>query len=286
MINGTRYRLTVEINRQADLAREIARGQAQITNGGKRLLAPSDDPSAAARISEFGRAQADEAAWLRNVDAAIAIGDRADTALTSVGALLERANEIMVAAANGTLSDQNRANYATELRSLATDIATLSQSLDARGQPLFSAGDPLRIPIQAGVSVAPVTTRSAIFDGVPVGAGPTDISGILNAAADALGEPDPAARQAAVAASLGAVGAAVEHVNTQRGEHGLRLARLDDMRERLLTSKLQIEEQRSALESTDVPALIAKLESQRLTLQAAQAIFARVNQTSLFDLLR
>ena len=51
MISGTRYRLTVEINRQAELARDIARSQAEVSTS-KRILAPSDDPTGAARVNQ------------------------------------------------------------------------------------------------------------------------------------------------------------------------------------------------------------------------------------------
>src|SRR3546814_19506862 len=66
MISGTRYRLTAEINRQSDLAREIARAQMEISTQ-KRILNPSDDPIGAARVAEIDRTQANEEAWRRNV---------------------------------------------------------------------------------------------------------------------------------------------------------------------------------------------------------------------------
>jgi flagellar hook-associated protein 3 FlgL len=39
------------------------------------------------------------------------------------------------------------------------------------------------------------------------------------------------------------------------------------------------------LEDTDLTAAIARLNAQQLTLDAAQAAFARINRRSLFDLL-
>ena len=58
------------------------------------------------------------------------------------------------------------------------------------------------------------------------------------------------------------------------------------MVERFEATKLQLTEERSVLEDTDLHAAIAKLQSQQLTLDAAQAVFARVNQSTLFDVLR
>ena len=49
---------------------------------------------------------------------------------------------------------------------------------------------------------------------------------------------------------------------------------------------MQLEEQRSGLESTDITEAVARLGAKDLSLKAAQAVFARINQTSLFDILR
>ena len=132
MISGTRYRLTVEINRQAELARDIARSQAEVSTG-KRILAPSDDPTGAARVAEIGRSQADEVAWSRNLDTAATLASRADTTLESVATAMDRAKELMLAAASGTLSADNRATIAAELNGIAVDIASLIDARDARG---------------------------------------------------------------------------------------------------------------------------------------------------------
>src|ERR1700740_630006 len=95
MINGTRYRLTMEINRQSALSQSIARTQTEISTG-KRIQAPSDDPVAAARISSIARTQANESAFKANLDLAYALAARADTALKSVNIALDRATELMV----------------------------------------------------------------------------------------------------------------------------------------------------------------------------------------------
>ena len=82
MISGTRYRLTAEIHRQAALARDIARGQMEISTG-KTILAPSDNPMGAARVGEIARTQADEAAWKRNIETASALAARSSISHTN-----------------------------------------------------------------------------------------------------------------------------------------------------------------------------------------------------------
>lgn len=278
MINGTRFRLDQEIARQARLARDIARGQIEIATG-KRILAPSDDPVGAAQVAEIGRAQADETTWLRNIDTASALAARADTVLESVATNLDRAKELMLAAASGTLSADNREIIARELRLIAEELGSLRLTLDPRGEPLFRTTAALEIPVSAGVRIAPVAARADLFDA------PIDIVATVNAAADAATQPDET-RQAAVAASITALNASLAHIATARADQGSRAARLDDLRERLEISGLQLNELRSGLEDADITEVVARIQAKQLNLQAAQAIFARVNQTSLFDLLR
>lgn len=279
MITGTRHRLTLEINRQTKLAQDIARAQVEVATG-KRILAPSDDPIGAARVSQIGRAQANEATWLRNIDTAYALAARSDTTLNSVALSLERANELMVAAANGTLSDANRNTVATELREIAAELAALRDTRDVRGEPLFRTNGALEVPVNEGVRIAPVAERAAIFET------PVDIIAAINAAVTAITEPDPATRTTLSQAALANVGQSVAQIANARADQGVRMNRLEAMREGLLSSEVQLEDERAGIEAANIPEVVARMESRRLSLEAAQAIFARLNKSSLFDMIR
>ena len=78
----------------------------------------------------------------------------------------------------------------------------------------------------------------------------------------------------------------MEHIAGVRGQQGARGNRIDQLVERYETTKIQQAEERSALEDTDITAAIARVQAKQLTLDAAQAVFARVNQNTLFDILR
>ncbi len=285
MISGTRYRLDQEVNRQLALSRDIAKAQTQLSTQ-KRIQAPSEDPVAAARISSIGRAQANEAAWKSNLDLAAALADRADTALKAVGTAFDRATELMTQGATGTLSDADRATIALELRSIAAELTSLKGSKDSRGNALFMSGYSLRIPVQSGVQLIAVGTREDVFENVATAGGPKELAAIVADAAIALEDTNPVTRSAAVAVSIDEVAVAVTHVSTQRGEQGALANRVDQLLERQADTGLQLAEERSGLEDTDIQAVIARLSSQQLSLQAAQAVFARVNENTLFDILR
>lgn len=285
MISGTRYRLSVEINRQVALAGQVARAQAEISSE-KKILAPSDDPTASATISGIALAQANSAAWLRNLDQAGALAARADNALSSVANIVDRANELILSASSATLSAENRATMASELRGIAIDIAAIADSRDANGNELFRVGSSLEIPVHSGGTIAAVATRDAIFGNVQTGAGISDLVSIMNAAATAIEEPDPVLRRAATNVAIDAIGASTLHVAAARADQGVRANRIDNLHERLTLSGQELNEQRIGLEGVDLVEAIARLQAKQLSLSATQAVFARVNQSSLFDLLR
>lgn len=285
MINGTRYRLSAEINRQGDLAREIARLQTEIATG-KRIIAPSDDPTGSARIAEIGRTQADEKAYSRNLDFAAGLAERADTALRGISTVVGRARELMLVAASDTVSASQRGIIAAELRDLSEQVVTLADSRDNRGALLFRSGDPLEIPAAAGIRLVAVASRAEVFGAVPTAAGPQSFVQLLADAVAALEEPDAALRRTAIGESLDEFKAAVEHVAALAGQQGVRGARIEAMQDRAADASLQLTEERVGIESADITEVVARLQSRQLSLQAAQAVFARINQTGLFDLLR
>ena len=278
MISGTRFLLNVEVARQKRLAQDIARGQVEISTG-KKILAPSDDPIGAARVAEISRSQGDEATWLRNVETASTLAARSDTVLTSVAQGVDRAKELMIKANSGTVSPSDRAIIAGELRGIAEEIAALRDTRDPRGEPLFRSNGALEVPVSAGLRIAPVPTRDSIFDA------PADLVAIINAAASAAVEPDPAIRNTAVSTSLGDLDAAAAQVATARADQGIRADRLDKIKDRLEDSKIQLIEQKAAIEGADIPEVIARTQAKLTSLEAAQAIFARMNKSSLFDLI-
>lgn len=285
IVSNTRFLQQLEVSRQQKLAQDIARGQAQISTN-KRLLAPSDDPIAANRISEIGRQQGNEAVWSSNVATASALAARGDTTLTNATALLDRAKELMLTAVNGTVSPEDRKTIAIELRSIADELQSLSDSKDFRGGALFSDATPLKIPVGDGLSIAPVSSKQQVFGSVVTASGTQDIMSIVNDAADALELTDDAARAAAGKASLDAVDAASDHIVTEHAELGLRAQRLDELNDRLEDSGIKLDEERTNLEAPDLAAVIASIQQKQVSLQAAQAIYAKLHQQNLFDLLR
>src|SRR3546814_16442160 len=98
----------------------------------------------------------------------------------------------------------------------------------------------MEIHVNAGLRVAPVASRADIFEGIDTPGGPMDLVAIVANAAAAVTEPDPGLREAAMRASLEAVNAGTAHITAERGEQGVRGARVDNIKERLTEYELQL----------------------------------------------
>lgn len=272
-MTGLRFRIDASIRHHSTLAARIARGQVDITSG-KRVQAASDDPAAAVRIAQLRQTQTNETAWRSNVDGGIALAARADATLGNVANLLDRARELATLGANETLSNKDRFVIALELRSLADEVDSLSEDTDATGQPVFPAV-PLRFPVGKSLTLTATTARSDAFD-----VGGRNIAMILRDSATAI-----TTSTAGRATALADITAASDQISAVRGEQGARAARFDALRDRLIDSATAIAEERSGIEDTDVPATIARVQTDQLSLDAAQSLFARINRRTLFDLL-
>ena len=283
MISATRYTAAAEIRRQSDLAKDIAKLQASVSSN-KRLTVGSDDPTASGRVSDIRRDQANQLVWTRNSDTGASISQAADAKLESIGTLLDRAKDLVLAGRNDTASDSDRAAIATELRGLATDIFNYSQENDPTGRPLFPTDTVLQIPVSDTLSLPATALRDTVFNTVTA-AGTQSISDILNGAADALGQSDPALRAGQIDAAITAIDTGANHIAVARADQGIRGQRFDAAKEALTTGGDALTEERQNLEQTDLTYALSEFQAKQLSLQAAQALFAQTSKSSLFDLL-
>lgn len=275
MINGTGNRMTQEIARQARMASNMAAKQTQISSG-KRLQRASDDPVAAARVAYMKRVQANDAAREANINIGATLTAQADGQLKSMSDLLARANELTVAGANEGLLPIDRATIASEMRAIADDIDALAATTSLTGGPLFPDGIGNAIRFDDDTVFVPVPSRQEIFE-----TGGIAISQSMRDAAQAIASND----RTGIGTALTAVSSAVGHAADMHAKIGLNAARIDRIRETGAQRAISLSEERSRLEDTDLSSAIAELNGMTLTLEAAQAAFARINRRTLMDFL-
>lgn len=269
---------------------------------GKRLQAPSDDALAYRRLGGLARQEADASAYAGNLKLAGGVLAQADTAVAAVGDQLQRASELALQAANGTLSDDNRRVIAVELRGVAETLAALANTTDARGEPLFGGADgspaatkradggydfamlaPSAVPIGEGQSVAASEAAARVF-GMRGRDGPTDMIAVVAGLAAALEAGGDV--RAATGAAIDDLKVATDQAASVQASIGARAARVELAQAQMLDQAVDREAVRSDLEDADVTAAITELQKTMTVLQATQASFSKLQGLSLFDYLR
>jgi len=277
-LTGTR--LSLEISRQLSMARNLLKTQIQIGTG-KRIERASDDPGAAARVAQLVRVQTNVQSWSSNVTLAQSLASHADSILSQLSDRAVQAQSSYVSAGDSALGPDYRAAVANELRSIALEMNEMATTRNSLDQPLFASRNAAKIPVADGLQVAPVPSADEVFQ-----TGGVSLAQQLRDAADALEITNPATRKVAYDQSIQKLNDMVEHVATVRSDVGVRAGRLDALENRLADQQIELTAERSGLEDTDITEAVARLNSQQLTLEAAQAAFARISKKTLFDILQ
>jgi flagellar hook-associated protein 3 FlgL len=115
----------------------VSRTQLQLSTG-RRLLAPADDPAAAARVLDLRETLETTRQYQRNADAALARLGLEENALVGVANILQRVRELALQANNDSQNDTTRAYIAREVRELLGELIDLANTRDANGEYLFA----------------------------------------------------------------------------------------------------------------------------------------------------
>lgn len=124
-------------SRLQELNVDLNKTQNQISTG-KRVVNPSDDPVAAARILKLDQEVARTETFQRNVSLAENRLQQEETTLASALDVVQRVRELTVQAGNGSLTPNDRQAISTELRERLGQMASLANTRDSSGQYLFS----------------------------------------------------------------------------------------------------------------------------------------------------
>jgi len=305
---GTAYFFDSRNRQMSALSGNAARLQEQIATG-KRLLAPSDDPVASARLARLATTEADQGQYASNVKLAQSLLAQSDSTLESIANSLQRAQELAIRAGNDTLNDSNRAAIGAELKAILEDLMALANSKDLRGEPLFGGsagaeayvraadgtisfvgqGEAAPIPVGRGVSVQATESGQRLFEGMTVAGAATDMFKIVGDLAAALapgGSPNTAALKQAIANGTEGLNQSLEQVTTGRSSLGARAARIEIEAERLAQAAVDTELERGGIEGVDVQTAVLQLQKTMLALDASQASFVKLSQLSLFNYIR
>ena len=258
----------------------------------KQLNRPSDNPADVRSSVGINDTMVQLDQFVRNIDNASSKVSAQDTALSSASDLIQRANELAIEGANGTLSPEQRQAIAAEAAQL-TEAMAQDASAKVGSEYIFSGFHVDRAPYEV-TGPGTVSTYQGDHGVVIARVGSASTMQVNMAGDDVFGSALAALTQLQTDLTTGAVqpatitqiGQALDTIVQSRAIAGARANRLDEAKtsqQALITSNQAL---LSQLEDTDMPAAITEMTKRQTTYQATLAVTAKVMQTSLIDYLR
>lgn len=288
------------------LQANVDRTQREVATG---IRADATEPGNALRLDALDAANSRLARYATN---AAGVRDRlngCESVATDAGDIFQRARELALQAANGSLDGAARTNIAIEIRGLREQLVGVGNRTDSRGEYLLAGTRSSAPPFveRAGTVQYDGDTALRTIDVLP-GRGVVDSlqgtqwASIVTASAsvDAFAMLDGLATalesvatgtstehdfQQSIASSIDSLSAGVDHFVTLRATIGSRLAILDACDATREDLKLALSRQTSALRDVDLADAISRLQGQLAGLQAARQSYAQLSKLGLFEYL-
>ncbi|MBY7514611.1 flagellar hook-associated protein FlgL [Escherichia fergusonii] len=285
---------------------------------GKRVINPSDDPIAASQAVVLSQAQARNNQYALARTFATQKVSLEENVLSQVTTALQNAQEKIVYAGNGTLSDDDRASLATDLQGIRDQLMNLANSTDGNGRYIFAGYKTEAAPfdqasgeynggkesitqqVDASRSMVIGHTGDKIFDhftsnAIPEPAGSTQETNLFKMLDSAIGalktpvaENETEKEKAAgiIDKTNRGLKNSLNNVLTVRAELGTQLSELDALDSLGSDRALGQTQQMSDLINVDWNAAISSYVMQQAALQASYKAFTDMQGMSLFQLNR
>jgi flagellar hook-associated protein 3 FlgL len=288
--------------RIADNAERLYRLQQQISSG-KRIQAPADDPTGAARAMEMRSSLAQIAQYADNVE----VGSRklkiVDGLLGDLGTALRSARDLALQGADGALSVDSRAGLASDVDDLIRQVLDIANS-ESDGHYVFAGFKTLTTPFATTGGTPPVTySGDTGVQTVEVGRNASvavnltgdqvfNMGGAGNPALDDVFTTLTKLRDEILAGDTAAVSARITDLDAQlgralvlRADVGGKVQQLDLCATRLQGMDLTISEALSKTEDLDLAEAAVQLQAEQNVYQATAYLAAQVSQLKLVDYL-
>jgi flagellar hook-associated protein 3 FlgL len=286
----------------ADLQRAnaaVAKASQQVSTG-NRLSRPSDDPQAVQKALNLRGDLAATAQYMDTASASQGWAQATDDALSDINDVLQRAREAVVQGGNGTMSQKDRNDIATQIDQLigqakASGNATFDGQYIFAGQKTDTApydpdgadtfnGDTGSIIRTIGPGVS-VQLNGSLGSVLGNGSDGKALQVLRDIAAHLRGGT-AADTNALRTSDLSAIDASMADVSTARAQAGALSNRLTTAANRLTDLQTSTEKVRSGVEYVDLAEAISQLSSQQAVYQAAlQATGSSLSQRTLMDFL-
>jgi len=299
---STSYLFDRATSQMSTLQSDLAKTQNQIATQ-KQVLNPSDAPDQAAAIARLKSVIGRQNSYGSTLDVVRNRLNAEDSTLSSVGNLLIRIKEITLQAANDTVNSENRNALATELQGLRDQLLSLSNTRDVNGNYIFAGSRvqnrPFATDANGRVSYQGDQTRMQVEVGeqrnVPINRPGTaafvrvvrDGEGVgFFQSLDDLTAAVKNSDQAGMQLGMGEADSLLQGALLAHAEVGSDMRVVEEQSTILQDIKLTLQTALSRIEDLDMVTAITQMNMLMLSLQAAQATFAKISQNSLFNYLR
>ena len=292
-----------QMNRQQS---KIAEMQAKLASG-KQLVKPSDDSEKSAVIQRLQTAIDRQTVYERSLNTAENRLASEESALMSSERILQRIRQLAVQSNTDTLSIDDKEILANEITSLREELLSLANTQDANGNYVFAGsnvqakafdvnadgdiiyqGDKTQTSVDISDQRRLVLNRAGdeVFASVDrvIDGDTTNISffKVIDDFAQALATDD----EDALNLGLEEISSITEGMGASIADLGSRISTVNNQREILEDTNLRYQDLLSNAQDLDYATAVTKLSAELLSLEAAQASFAKISQLSLFNYIR
>ncbi len=253
----------------------------QRISSGVRITAVSQDATAVTQASRLQQVMAESAGYAANIDELDLRHAEADLSLSVVHDALGRLSALLITSRNGGLQSRDRTAIGAAVQAEVQIIQAELQRRDSQSRPLYNGG-----VADAEHQALMVRPGQTVATAIPLDQALQDRLQALSGAAWASGAGMAGSTDADRAAALVEVQALQSSALGARQVVGARWEQLSRAADANLAVGDSAEMARSALVDTDVARSASDLATYTAQLQAARAMFSRIQSTSLFDTIR
>ena len=294
-------------SQMSNVQTQLTQSQAQLAQG-KQIINASDAPNQAASIQRLKSILSRQESYQSSLDTIKARLQGEDSTLQNVSDLLVRAKEIAVQGGNDTLNAGDRKALATEMQALRDQMLSLANTKDSNGNYLFAGsrvkqpafvetvngspeyrGDQTRMNVRVGEQRSIPVNRTGTDAFVPVSRVDADgkVSGVgFFQVMDNLITGLNTSKGPDIRRGVGELDDLMQGLSMARANIGTNLNVVDQQSSVIEDTTLNLKTTLSSIEDLDYASAITKMNQQMMSLEAAQASFAKVSQLNLFNYIK
>jgi len=294
--------MRINPNPLPDLLSALAQTQQQINTdeqqiaSGQTVSEPSDDPEAAALLAQNAGQTAEADQYLRSIESIQGEMQNADSTLSSVATILQRAISLGTEGANGTNNASDREAIANELQGIQTQLVGMA-NLSYQGNYVFAGTATQTAPYvldpdsSSGVDYVgnSNTNQIAVGNNLTVQAnlpGSELFSNPSNSVFQAIQDLITSLQSGTgIADAVTEVSSAYNYINDQGTFYGNAIDRLNTQQTYLNGETTQLAQQQTNLAGTNLPQAITNLENSQTADQATLEVISQTQQNNLFSYL-